>query len=242
MGSIVLLLVAGFVVFTAAMARLWFNAWRNNRADDLLVDLDQEAKELADLARTKTRALQDIRDLEFDFRLGHLSEEDYDALRQKLERQAISAMKRLDRLRGSTDYDALIDRGYAARFGVAPAEAPGSNAPPGDAPEQPAPEAPPKPAQPPAPRPAPAAAPPPQAAPAPTRPCPACARLMGVDAAFCSGCGASLPPLEPPAPTTCAGCGAELDADARFCKACGAPVAAASANLAAPPSTTEVGS
>lgn len=230
MGSIVLLLVAGFVLFTAAMLALWVKLWQRSRSDDLLVDLDAEVKEITTLSVAKQRTLQDIRDLEFDYSLGHLSEADYTALRQKLERQAIQVMKRLDRLRGSTDFDALIDRGYAERFGVDPADAPGSLAevaPEAEAaaPAKPAPAAA-KPATVAAgsAKPAHAAKPAPAASADETRPCPGCSRAMDRDALFCSGCGTSLPPLTPPRPTACKACEAPLDEDARFCKQCGAPV------------------
>ncbi len=228
MGSIVLLLVAGFVLFTAAMLALWARLWQRSGSADLLVDLDAEAKEIATLGVAKQRTLQDIRDLEFDYSLGHLSDADYNALRQKLERQAIQTMRRLDRLRGSTDFDALIDQGYAERFGVAPADAPGSLAEPAaEADATAAPSA--AKSAPSGAKPAPAAtpAPAPAVSPAPaaeTRPCPACSRAMDRDALFCSGCGASLPPLPPPRPTACRACEAPLDEDARFCKQCGVPV------------------
>lgn len=234
-----LLMLVGFVIFTVIAVANWVMAWPHKR-DELLVDVESEAEELAELAALKARCLQDIRDLEFDFQTGHLTEEDYRLLRDRLERQAISVMKRLDRLRGDTDYDARIDAGYAERFEVAPWDAPGSAA---EEPEAGAVPVKPAAAHTNGSKPAPAAtsAKPGKAgkagkatskkvAAAPVarageRACPSCGHGMEVDALFCSQCGHKMPPATP----SCRGCGEALDEDARFCKHCGTAVDASPA-------------
>jgi len=222
-------MLAGFVVFTVVAIANWMMAWPSKR-EELLLDVESEAEELAGLAVLKSRCLSDIRDLEFDFQTGHLSEEDYHLLRDRLEGQAIAVMKRLDRLRGDTDYDARIDLGYAERFEVAAWEAPGSNLPEGVAPVVEA------------------------AAPAVKKvalskkkngvqvkanarvktakngvaaahACTACGHGLDADATFCSQCGHRVPPPV----AGCSGCGEPLEADARFCKHCGTGVAASPA-------------
>ena len=47
--------------------------------------------------RRKEEALAAIRDADFDFQLGKLSETDYRDLRERLERSALEAMNALDR-------------------------------------------------------------------------------------------------------------------------------------------------
>ena len=221
MGSVVLFMLVGFLVFTAiALVRLVV-AWKNSEADDLLVDIESEAEELATLAVTKARLLQDIRDLEFDFQTGHLSEADYEMLRTRLEKKAIAAMKKLDSLHGDKDYDTLIDRGYSERFGVDPVEAPGSALDP-DEDDDEASSALDTGTQP--------AAVSPKSLPSTARdgsqvPCPSCAYPMEAGASFCSSCGTSMP--EPEVNNLdCTSCGEELDDDAKFCKHCGTPVEA----------------
>lgn len=52
--------------------------------------------------KQKEEALAAIKDAEFDFHLGKLSEEDYQRLRGRLEAQALEAMRELER-RGNGD-------------------------------------------------------------------------------------------------------------------------------------------
>jgi hypothetical protein len=47
--------------------------------------------------RKKTEALAAIREAQFDFQLGKLSEEDYRLLRRRLELEALEAIRALDR-------------------------------------------------------------------------------------------------------------------------------------------------
>jgi len=65
--------------------------------------------EVADRERTAKRALRDV---DFDYRLGNLDEEDYCALRQRYERRALAALK--TRYEREQALDALIDEQLAA--------------------------------------------------------------------------------------------------------------------------------
>ena len=56
-----------------------------------------EAPERGRWRRQKTEALSAIKDAEFDFQLGKLSETDYQQLRARLERQALEAIAALER-------------------------------------------------------------------------------------------------------------------------------------------------
>ena len=117
MATVLILLLVGMALFVAAAAWKLVDAWRSATDQDMLTDLEGELQELQTLAVSKARMLRDIKDLEFDYETGHVSPEDYNDMRRRMEARAIVVLKRLDELRGSTDYDALIDAGYSERFG-----------------------------------------------------------------------------------------------------------------------------
>jgi len=56
-----------------------------------------ETPEVERWRRQKAEALSAIKDAEFDFQLGKLSETDYQQLRARLERQALEAIAALER-------------------------------------------------------------------------------------------------------------------------------------------------
>ena len=57
-----------------------------------------EDDKLVELLGRKDAALQAIKDLEFDYRVGKISQEDYQRLDQRLRRQAIILMQQIDKL------------------------------------------------------------------------------------------------------------------------------------------------
>lgn len=63
------------------------------RASTLLED-----DKLVELLGRKDSALQAIKDLEFDYRVGKISQEDYQRLDQRLRRQAIGLMQQIEKL------------------------------------------------------------------------------------------------------------------------------------------------
>ena len=202
MGTITLIMIVGYIAFTLAvvvrMAQRWDGLW--NR--ELLSDLDNASKELEALTLTKDRLLKDIKGLDFDFQIGHLTDADYKQLRRKLERRAISLMKQIDGIHGDTDYDALINDGLRTRFGI---EFDGDDIVPVTSPSLAG-----------------------DLSPSSVKvvtPCHSCGWSMGDDALFCSECGVSLAeaPSEPSDATLCKGCGEILDEDSKFCKHCGLP-------------------
>lgn len=63
--------------------------------EDLLIDEEYEDSELNRLLSKKETTLEAIRELEFDHAVGSLSDEDYQELKEKYERKAISVLKNL---------------------------------------------------------------------------------------------------------------------------------------------------
>lgn len=120
MAVIAKLLMLAALGFTGFALFRMVESWVQGRNKELIQDVDKEAEHLQELAMAKVRALRDIKDLEFDFETGHIAEDEYQALRKRLERRARAILKRLDELRGDVDYDALIDEELDHRLGVAP--------------------------------------------------------------------------------------------------------------------------
>ncbi len=63
---------------------------------------NSDADSLGDLYLEKQRAYESLRDCDFDFHTGKLSESDYRNLRDRFRREAIAALKKLEVREGST--------------------------------------------------------------------------------------------------------------------------------------------
>jgi hypothetical protein len=82
------------------------------------------------LEREKTLALRAIKELEFDFAMGKMSQADFDEMSGRLRRRAMALMRQLD---ASATYRQQIDRDLAALLGrkpAAPSQPGGAPAPP----------------------------------------------------------------------------------------------------------------
>lgn len=55
-----------------------------------------------DLVARKNEIYAAVRDIDFDYRMGKLSEEDYNALREQYKQEAVQVMQSLDRMSGHT--------------------------------------------------------------------------------------------------------------------------------------------
>ena len=87
-------------IYVAGLALIAGVAWL--AAGPLLVPEEapgtpEESRGHERLRRQKEEALAGIRDAEFDFQLGKLSEEDYQQMRSRLEGEALAAMTELEK-------------------------------------------------------------------------------------------------------------------------------------------------
>ncbi|MEL6178321.1 MAG: zinc-ribbon domain-containing protein [Myxococcota bacterium] len=209
MGSVALILMVIYIVFILAMGVKLVRDWSSLKGRELLADLDDEAKKIEELAAAKARLLRDIKELEFDHQMGHLSDKDYTQLRKRLERKTIRIMKKLDTIHGDADYGATIDHGLGERFGIyfddhAAEDAAEAASPPAKPEADGVDEASHKVA-------------PPEEDGEKRQICPGCGWSMDAEASFCSQCGTALS-------RDCGACGAKLSLDAQFCEQCGTPV------------------
>lgn len=136
----------------------------------LLLDDDK----LAELMGRKDALLQGIKDLEFDFRVGKINEEDYTRLDQRLRRQAIGLIQQIEKLApASASLDEQLET-IIAQFRQTTAPA----VPQASAPVQP----------------------PPITTPEPTsasRFCTECGKPVAADHKFCAHCGAPITQVDP---------------------------------------------
>jgi hypothetical protein len=58
--------------------------------------LPQEGTELEIAKEEKDNVISNLKDIEMDYRMGKLSQEDYEALREDFRQRAVSAIKRLE--------------------------------------------------------------------------------------------------------------------------------------------------
>tara|TARA_B100001013_G_C24326175_1_gene330720 strand:- start:26 stop:448 length:423 start_codon:yes stop_codon:yes gene_type:complete len=69
--------------------------------------------------RRKEVILGNIQDLDFEYKCGKLSEEDYKSLRREMTGEAAAVMGEIDSIENSQDLDALIRREMASRKAIA---------------------------------------------------------------------------------------------------------------------------
>ena len=76
------------------------------------------------LLRKKEVVLANIQDLDFEYKCGKLSEEDYNRIRSEMSSEAAVVLQEIDQIESSADLDALIRREISARKKKSKAAAP----------------------------------------------------------------------------------------------------------------------
>src|SRR6267142_5733568 len=85
------------------------------RRDDTLESTIIEETEWDLLQRKKDVVLGNIQDLDFEYKCGKLSEEDYQKIRGEMSAEAAVVFQDIDNIESSKDLDALIRREVSAR-------------------------------------------------------------------------------------------------------------------------------
>src|SRR5205809_5319259 len=85
------------------------------RKDDSLESAIIEETEWDLLQRKKEVVLSNIQDLDFEYKCGKLSEEDYKHVRAQMASEAAAVFQHIDEIETSQDLDALIRREVTAR-------------------------------------------------------------------------------------------------------------------------------
>lgn len=218
-GIIVAALTVGYVVYP-----LFSGTGRReagHRAGTMLAGWDPE---LSELLSERDAVLQALSDLDFDQRLGKLSDQDYQALRARYTAQGVAILQQLDAataLAGETDALHEDIEAEVRRLRQRPVPEVAVSAEPAEVSLEEAIEeevrklrARPAPAAP-LPEVTPAARPTPAEAAATAGRCPDCGQPYLAGDKFCARCGRALARV-------CPSCGATADPQARFCAQCGA--------------------
>ena len=85
------------------------------RKDDSLESAIIEETEWDLLQRKKEIVLGNIQDLDFEYKCGKLSSEDYQKIRAEMAAEAAAVLEEIDNIESSQDLDALIRREISAR-------------------------------------------------------------------------------------------------------------------------------
>src|SRR5437762_10320714 len=85
------------------------------RKDETLESAIIEETEWDLLQRKKEVILGNIQDLDFEYKCGKLSDEDYKKVRGEMSAEAAAVFQEIDNIESSKDLDALIRREVAAR-------------------------------------------------------------------------------------------------------------------------------
>src|SRR5437667_7943385 len=80
------------------------------RKDDSLESAIIEETQWDLLQRKKERILGNIQDLDFEYKCGKLSEQDYNHVRAEMNAEAAGVLRQIDEIESSKDLDALIRR------------------------------------------------------------------------------------------------------------------------------------
>lgn len=159
-----------------------------------------ENDRLTELLGRKDAVLKAIKDLEFDYQVGKLSEEDYQLYDQRLRRQAVALLQQIEQVAPmSSNLDAALEAEIAQHRRVQEPTAPIPS------------------------KPVPAMVATSTAVPAPA-PVAAQASVMAV-ASGVSAANGNTNPSSSSAVRFCTNCGNKLETNHRFCASCGTPVA-----------------
>jgi len=110
-GATALVLIAMAVgVVAAILYPLLVGAGRDRR-------VTQGPSEIDALLRRKATLYSNMKDLEFEFRMGKLAEADYSRLHEEDRAEAARILIEIDALEDRNDADAIIEREIAARIG-----------------------------------------------------------------------------------------------------------------------------
>ena len=93
--AIIVPILAVVVLYFAVTVIRMMRTWRSPHAGDVRsLDNSHQIK----LEDAKDRALTNLRDLDFEYRMGKLSQSDYTELKEKGEQEALEVIKALDEL------------------------------------------------------------------------------------------------------------------------------------------------
>lgn len=95
-------MTAAFIAALLGATTLWVLAPLLGWTGEDLDEADEAREEQERLLSTRRELLASIKDLDMEHQVGKLTAEDYRATREKLTREAVEILRRLDQARGET--------------------------------------------------------------------------------------------------------------------------------------------
>lgn len=165
-----LILVIIAVIFTLFMVYQTVRPFLKSQQERVRFEiLDHDLRRVGELAARKAGLLASLREVEFDYSTGKLTDEDYKKAKARYERAALKTMRALDELHGGRGWETAIDTELGQRIAVMRQRDQAAQH------TEPAPQ-------------------PPKSAPKPIE-CPDCGKKLEADARFCSKCGTTIQPV-----------------------------------------------
>lgn len=103
--------------FTAAMLYNLPQPFLRGREDSIRFELlDDDLRQIGELAAQKADVLKALREVQFDHDTGKLTDEDYKTLKTRYERRALKIMRALDEIHGGRGWEDAIDEQLEERL------------------------------------------------------------------------------------------------------------------------------
>ncbi len=117
--KIVLVLVLATCFFSVFMLYRMVAPFLETRSEQLRFDLlDDEMRQIEELTTRKSLYLDNLREIELDYELDRITEEDYRDLKRRYELKTVRIMRTLDELYGGRDWEERVERALGAEAGV----------------------------------------------------------------------------------------------------------------------------
>ncbi|AWV89916.1 zinc ribbon domain-containing protein [Bradymonas sediminis] len=114
----ILVLIA--IVFTLVMLYQTVRPFLRSQQERVRFEvLDDDLRRVGELAARKAGLLESLRELEFDYSTGKLTDEDFAAAKSRYERAALKTMRALDELHGGRGWEAVVDKELSKHITVA---------------------------------------------------------------------------------------------------------------------------
>lgn len=113
------ILVIIAIIFTVLMIYQMVRPFLRSQQERVRFEiLDHDLRRVGELAARKAGLLESLREVEFDYKTGKLTDEDYKAAKSRYERATIKTMRALDEIHGGRGWENAVDDELTRRINV----------------------------------------------------------------------------------------------------------------------------
>lgn len=113
------ILVIIAIIFTVLMVYQTVRPFLRSQQERVRFEiLDHDLRRVGELAARKAGLLESLREVEFDYNTGKLTDEDYKAAKSRYERATIKTMRALDEIHGGRGWESAVDKELNKRIAV----------------------------------------------------------------------------------------------------------------------------